>query len=168
MQEGESVTLQQQAPAECLSVYREFFAYVKKTEPDIIRDQEAQKRWLSQNLRQALAQNIARFGKETNVPDFPTNQTFLNVWSRPETYSIIGSRHYDYRDGKNPEDNRAVIDVVYDWGYSDSLDNQYPGQKSLMSFIFVFEEGTWKLDDIYTFNDTYAPAGSLSAYWKRE
>jgi hypothetical protein len=95
------------------------------------------------------------------------NQTFLGVWSSPETYSIIGSRHYDYRDAKNPDDNRAVIDVLYDWGYSDSLDNQYPGQKILKSFIFVFEDGAWKLDDIYNFTDTYASPGSLSAYFSR-
>jgi hypothetical protein len=130
MREVQSANSQNQAPDECLAAFREFFAYVKKTEPDIIRDQTAQTRWLSQNFRKALLKDIARFGKETDGPDFPSNQTFLGVWNRPETYSIIGSRHYDYRDAKNPDDNRAVIDVLYDWGYSDSLDNQYPGQKA--------------------------------------
>jgi hypothetical protein len=168
MREVESAISAKPAPAECLAAFREFFAYIKKTQPDMIRDQTAQNRWLSRNLRKALAHNVARFANETNVPDFPTNQTFLGVWSRPEIYSIIGSRHYDYHDAKNPEDNRAIIDVLYDWGNSDSLDNQYPGQKSLKSFIFVFEEGAWKLDDIYNFTDAYASPESLSSYWNRD
>jgi hypothetical protein len=168
MQEVESKATLKKAPDECLSAFREFFAYVKKREPDVIQDQNAQNRWLSQRLREALKHNVARFGKETNVPDYPTNQTFLGVWNRPETYSILGSRHYDYRDTENPDDNRAVIDVLYDWGHDSSLDNQYPGEKNLRSFVYVYEENAWKLDDIYNFNDEYAPAGSLSAYWNRE
>jgi hypothetical protein len=168
MREAQSANSQNRAPAECLATFREFFAYVKKSEPDIIRDQTAQTRWLSQNFRKALAEHIARFGKGANVPDFPSNRTFIGVWNSPETYSIIGSRHYDYRDAKNPDDNRAVIDVLYDWGNSDNLDNQYPGQKSLISFIFVLEEGAWKLDDIYNFTDTYASPDSLRGYFSRD
>lgn len=169
MQEVENTSApQKQAPAECVVTFREFFAYVKKTNPSIIDDQQSQKRWLSQNFRKALAHNVARFGKETTVPDFPDNHTFLGVWNKPTTYSIIGSRHYDYRDADNPDDNRAVIDVIYVWDHSGSLDNQYPGEKNLRSFIFVFEDGAWKLDDIYNFTDEYAPPGSLSAYFSRE
>jgi hypothetical protein len=47
---------------------------------------------------------------------------------------------------------------------SDGLDNQYPGEQSLHSFVFVFEEGTWKLDDIYTFDDEYVSPASLRSY----
>ncbi len=168
MQEAENSAIQKQAPVECLAVFREFFAYVKKIDPDIIRDKDAQNRWLPKSLRKALEHNVASFGKETNGPDFPNNQTFLGVWNEPENYSIIGSRHYDYHDGNNPEDNRAVIDVLYDWGHEDSLDNQYPGEKSLLSFTFIFEDEVWKLDDIYNFNDKFAPSESLNAYWSRK
>jgi len=159
--------VQKQAPAECLAVFREFFSYVQKSEPDLITDEQAQKRWLSQSLRKALAHNLERFGNETNVPDYPSNQSFIGVWDDPTTYSIIGSRHYDFRNNNNPNDNRAVIDVLYEWDEVGSLDNQYAGEKSIVSFIFIYEDGAWKLDDKYRFTDEYASPGSLSSYWSR-
>ena len=67
-----------------------------------------------------------------------------------------------------PDDNRAVIDVLYEWDENGSLDNQYPGTKALKSFIFVFEDGVWKLDDVYTFSDEYASPESLRAYFSRQ
>ena len=38
-----------------------------------------------------------------------------------------------------------------------SLDNQYPGEKFLFSIIYVYEDGAWKLDDIYNFSDEFMP-----------
>ena len=32
------------------------------------------------------------------------------------------------------------------------------------SFIFLLEDGAWKLDDIYTFRGTYSQAESLNQY----
>ena len=156
------------APEECLATFQEFFRYVQKSEPSIITDTQAQNRWLSENLRKALAHNVKRFEGRTDVPDYPTNHTFVGVWDFPDTFSVIGSRHYDNRDSDNRNDHRAVIDVLYEWGADGDLDNNYPGEKSLRSFIFVNEEGVWKLDDCYTFTDEFAQAGSLSSYWWRE
>lgn len=157
-----------QAPAECVAVFRAFFRYVQKQEPSILTDAEAQNRWLSRLMRTSLASHIKRSGKPQENPDYPSNVSFVGVWNRPTTFSIIGSRHYDYRNADNPDDNRVAIDVLYDWDQKGSLDNQYPGEKSLRSFIFVHEDGAWKLDDIYTFTDKYARPGSLRSYFDKQ
>jgi hypothetical protein len=157
-----------QAPSECLVTFREFFQYVQKSEPSIITDTQAQNRWLSENLRKALANNLLRFENQKNVPDYPSNADFVGVWDMPTTYSIVGSRQYDNRDWKNPNANRVIVDVLYEWDSEGSLDNNYPGTNSLRSFIFVYEDGMWKLDDIYNFRAEYESSGSLSSYWWRD
>ena len=157
-----------EAPAECIAVFRVFFDYVRKAEPSLITDQEAQGRWLSKLFRKSLAEAIKQAGSPQENPDYPSNGSFVGVWSYPTSFSIIGSRHYDYRNARNPDDNRAVIDVLYEWDENGSLDNQYPGTKALKSFIFVFEDGVWKLDDVYTFSDEYASPESLRAYFSRQ
>ena len=40
----------------------------------------------------------------------------------------------------------------------------YPGDERTTSFIFVFEDGAWKLDDIYTFRGEFVHAESLNQY----
>ena len=59
------------APRECLVAFRGFFQYLQKTEPGIVRDEQAQKRWLTQELRKALAQKLGRFTSPADDPDFP-------------------------------------------------------------------------------------------------
>ena len=157
-----------EAPAECIAVFRVFFDYIRKAEPSLITDQEAQGRWLSKLFRKSLAEAIKRAGSPKENPDYPSNGSFVGVWSYPTSFSIIGSRHYDYRNARNPDDNRAIIDVLYEWDENGSLDNQYPGTKALKSFVFVFEDGAWKLDDVYTFSDEYASPESLRAYFSRQ
>lgn len=153
-----------QAPSECLATFREFFSYLQKSESNIITDEKAQSRWLSKSMRTSLNGHIMRFGDPMEKPGFPSNSSFIGVWNNPTTFSIIGSRHYDYRNSKNPNDNRAVIDVVYEWEANDderNLNNQYPEQRFLISFIFVYEDDKWKLDDVYTFSDEYMTPGGL-------
>lgn len=157
-----------QAPVECLAVFRAFFAYVQKREPSILTDQKAQERWLSRLMRKALATHIQHSGDPKENPDYPSNQSFVGVWDAPTTFSVIGSRHYDFRNPDNPDDNRTVIDVLYEWSKNGNLDNNYPGEKSLRSFVFVYEDGAWKLDDIYTFSDEYASPGSLRGYFQKD
>lgn len=156
-----------QAPDECLKQFRDLFKYLQEREPDIVEDEQAQKRWLSKLMRASLAGFAKRAGNARDHHDFPSNQTFIGVWNNPTSFSILGSRHYDYRDPDNPDDNRAVIDVLYEWEENPdgNLNNQYPGEKSLRSFIFVHEDGSWKLDDIYTFTDEYASPESLRGYF---
>ncbi|MEJ7623481.1 MAG: hypothetical protein WKF34_05775 [Pyrinomonadaceae bacterium] len=169
MQEVENNShAQKQAPAECAAVFKEFFNYVKKVEPDIVADEQAQNRWLSQSLRKRLVNYAKRAGSPTENPAYPRNSFFVGVWNEPTTYSIVGSRHYDYHNSKNPNANRAIIDVLYEWGNENTIQNQYPGIKSLRSFIFVYEGGAWKLEDIYTFNDEFSSAESLSNGWAKE
>jgi hypothetical protein len=155
------------APAECKAVFRAFFAYVQKKEPSILTDKQAQDRWLSRQMRASLAKHIQNSGNPKENPDYPSNQSFVGVWDNPTTFSIFGSRHYDYRDATNPDDNRAVIDVLYEWSKTGGPNNNYPGEKMLRSFIFVFEDGVWKLDDVYTFSDKFATPESLKAYFEK-
>jgi hypothetical protein len=143
------------APKECLLAFREFFRYLQKTEPGIVRDEQAQKRWLTQDLRKALMQKVATFTSPQDNPDFPGNGTFIGSWDYPTTYSIVASRRY----GK-----RAVIDVLYKWGAK----TNYPGDERTTSFIFLLEDGAWKLDDVYTFRGEFVQAESLNQYFREK
>ena len=139
------------APRECLAAFRGFFQYLQKSEPGIVRDEQAQKRWLTQELRKALAQKLATFTSPKDDPDYPSNYTFIGSWDQPTSYAVVASRRY----GK-----RAVIDVLYKWGPK----TNYPGDERTTSFIFLLEDGAWKLDDIYTFRGEYVQAESLNQY----
>ena len=143
------------APRECLAAFRGFFQYLQKSEPGIVRDEQAQKRWLSQELRKALAQKLATFSSPADNPDYPSNNTFIGSWDQPTSYAIVASRRY----GK-----RAVIDVLYKWGPK----TNYPGDERTTSFIFLLEDGAWKLDDIYTFRGEFVQAESLSQYLREK
>ena len=155
------------APVACVGVFRAFFTYLQNQQPNIVTDEQSQNRWLSRLMRKAFATHIQRSGTPNENPDYPSNQTFLGVWNNPSTVSIVGSRHYDHRNTKNLNANRAVIDVLYEWDMKVSPNNNYPGDRSLRSFIFVYEDGAWKLDDVYTFAGTYSTAESLRAYFEQ-
>jgi len=143
------------APRECLLAFRGFFQYLQKTEPGIVRDEQAQKRWLSQEMRKALAQKLATFTSPADDPDYPSNNTFIGSWDQPSSYAIVASRRY----GK-----RAVIDVLYKWGPK----TNYPGDERTTSFIFLLEDGAWKLDDVYTFRGEFVQAESLNQYLREK
>jgi hypothetical protein len=143
------------APRECVSAFREFFSYLQKPGTNIIRDEAAQTRWLSQELRKSLAQKVATFTSPADDPDFPSNATFVGSWDNPTTYSLVSSRRYG---------SRAVIDVLYKWGPK----TNYPGDERTSSFVFLLEDGAWKLDDIYTFRGAFVQAESLSQYLREK
>ena len=143
------------APRECLASFREFFSYLQQADTNIIRDEAAQNRWLSQQLRKALTQKVATFTSPADDPDFPSNATFVGSWDYPTSYSLVNSRRYG---------NRAVIDVLYKWGPN----TNYPGEERISSFVLVFEDRAWKLDDIYTFRGTFAQAESRSQYLREK
>ena len=151
IQEVKSGALSVVAPNECVLAFRDFFRYLQRNDANIVRDQVAQKRWLTAELRKALAQKLATFTSAGDDPDYPGNGTFIGSWDYPTTYSIVASRRYG---------NRAVIDVLYKWGPK----TNYPGDERTTSFIFMLEDGAWKLDDIYTFRGAYVSAESLSQY----
>jgi len=143
------------APRECLQAFRGFFDYLQRTNTNIIRDEIAQKRWLTQELRKALAQKVATSTSPQDDPDYPSNATCVGSWDYPSTYSVAASRRYR---------RRAIIDVLYTWGPK----TNYPGDERASSFIFVLEDGTWKLDDIYTFRGAYVETESLSQYLRQK
>jgi hypothetical protein len=144
-------TISVAAPKQCLLAFREFFNYLQKNEPSIVKDERAQKLFLSENLRKAFQQKIASFTSGSDDPDFPSNATFIGSWDYPTTYSIVSSRRYG---------DRAIIDVLYKWGPK----TNYPGDERTTSFIYVFEDRMWKLDDVYTFRGEFAKAESLNQY----
>jgi hypothetical protein len=143
------------APKECVATFREFFSYLQKKDTSIVKDHQAQQRWLTQELRKAFQQKLATFTTPQDDPDYPSNSTFLGSWDYPTTYSIVASRRY----GK-----RAIIDVLYKWGPK----TNYPGDERTTSFIFLLEDGKWKLDDVYTFRGEFAQAESLNQYLREK
>jgi hypothetical protein len=145
-------TISVAAPKQCLLAFREFFNYLQRNEPSIVKDERAQKLFLSENLRKAFQQKIASFTSGSDDPDFPSNATFIGSWDYPTTYSIVSSRRYG---------DRAIIDVLYKWGPK----TNYPGDERTTSFIYVFEDRMWKLDDVYTFRGEFAKAESLNQYF---
>lgn len=143
------------APEKCLLAFRELFRYLQRNDISIVRDERTQKLWLTAELRKALMQKVATFTSAEADPDFPGNGTFIRSWDYPTTYSIVSSRRYG---------NRAIIDVLYKWGPG----TNYPSDERTTSFIFMLEDGIWKLDDIYTFRGKFVRAESLSQYFREK
>ena len=143
------------APQACLLAFRALFNYLQQSDANLVRDEAAQKRWLTPELRQALAKKVATFSSPADDPDFPSNATFVGSWDYPTTYSIVSSRRYR---------QRAIIDVLYQWGPK----TNYPGDERTTSFVFAFAEGAWKLDDIYTFRGAFVQAESLGQYLREK
>ena len=64
-------------------MFREFFSYLQKNEPGIVKDEQAQQRWLTQQLRKALKEKLATFTSPQDDPDYPSNRTFIGSWDSP-------------------------------------------------------------------------------------
>jgi hypothetical protein len=143
------------APRACLAVFHEFLNYLQKSDTNIVRDEAAQKRWLTRLLRMEFAQKLATFPNPADDPDYPSNATFIGAWDYPSTYAVAATRRYG---------PRAVIDVLYKWGPN----TNYAGDQRTTSFVFLYEDGAWKLDDIYTFRGAYVSAESLSQYFREK
>jgi hypothetical protein len=165
--------IQKPASKKAISTFVDFFEYVKKSEPDIVEDRQAQERWLTKGFRESMMKsNSAWVEYLKKNPDYkpggPTNSSFTGVWNQPTTYSIVSTREYDYRDKDNPLALRTMIDVLYVWGKEKDICNQYPGVRNLHTFMFIFEDGAWKLDDIYIFNDEFTGSESLRQYFNND
>jgi hypothetical protein len=172
-QVSKNPVIKKPASAKAISTFVALFEYVKKAKPDIVQDQKAQERWLTKTFRsEMLAFNAARveYMKQhpTDKPEYPSNYSFLGVWNKPTTYSIVSARQYDYRNAANPNAYRTTVDVFYEWGHEDTINNQYPGVRNLHSFMFTMEDGSWKLDDIYVYNDEFTTSESLRQYFRTE
>lgn len=164
--------IQKKASDAAIAAFVAFFEYVKKDEPDIVRDAKAQEKWITKSLRKDMmdfnnAWDEYMAKNPDHKPEHPNNDSFLGVWNQPTTYSIVSARQYDYRNKENPNAFRTVIDVFYEWGDEKDICNQYPGVRGLHSFMFVFEDGAWKLDDIYIYNDEFTTSRSLRQYFRQ-
>jgi len=150
-----------EAPAECLVISREFIAYIFRGEPDIAKDKGAQDRWLTEYFRKGLAHRQEVYAeyvkREPETPERqPSNADFVGSWDYPTSYVIQGSRRYG---------ERAIVDIMFSWGEK----TQYPGDRRLVSYVFVREGNTWKLDDIYTFRGEFtAGSESLSQTFRKD
>jgi hypothetical protein len=80
------------APKQCLLAFREFFNYLQKNEPDIVKDERAQKLFLSDNLRKAFQQKIASF---TNGSDDLTSREMGRSLARGIIRQLIRSSPRD-------------------------------------------------------------------------
>src|SRR6266498_278287 len=78
----------------------------------------------------------------------PSNGDFIGSWDYPTSFRLVDSRL---------SGQRAVVDVQFAWGKN----TNYPGDKRLTSYILVRESGSWKLEDIYSFEGKFVSAGSL-------
>lgn len=149
-----------QAPAECLKSFHDFFDYVQQPEPDIAKDQQAQIRFLSNKMQKAILRKIEIEDKKAkenpkDKREYPENGSFVGAWDYPTTYEIVGSRIYG---------EQAAIDVLYKWGEN----TEYAGNERLSSFIYKREGVLCKLEDIYTFDGAYNDAESLINYFRKD
>jgi hypothetical protein len=142
-----------EAPAEAVKRVHEIIKYLFHQKPDIATDKGAQNRWLSDQMRKALANRktvYAAYAKEN--PDSPegppSNSDFIGSWNYPTGFRFVGSRLAG---------QRAVVDVQFTWG----KDTEYPGDTRLTYYVLVRENGSWKLEDIYTFEGKFVSAESL-------
>ena len=141
------------APTDAVQRVREIIKYLFHQKPDIASDTSAQTRWLSEPMRKALANRqkvYANYAKENPDPTEgpPSNADFIGSWDYPTSFRIVDARL---------SGQRAMVDVLFTWG----KDTQYPGDTRLTSYILVRQHGTWKLEDIYTYEGKFVSAGSL-------
>lgn len=163
--------IQKTASVKAIATFVEFFEYVKKYKPDMVEDSKAQERWLSADFRKTMMESNAVWieylkKNQDHKPDGPSNSSFTGVWNQPTTYSIVSTRQYDYRDKENPRAFRTMIDVIYVWGNEANINNQYPGVRNLHTFMLIFENRAWKLDDVYIYNDEFTSSESLRQHFR--
>jgi len=141
------------ASPESLAALHRFLTYIYKPKPVLTKDNSAQVELLTRHVRDGIEhlwQEYAKFEKDNPGYDCsPDNDLFVGAWDYPSTYSIVGSRRYA---------SRAIIDVIYRWG----PETNYSGDERLVSYVLVFEDRKWKLDDIYTFRGEFIDAETLT------
>jgi len=141
------------APTQAIQQASDLIKYLFHERPDIASDTSAQTRWLSEPMRKALANRqtvYANYAKEN--PDSPegppSNSDFIGSWNYPTSFRFVGSRL---------SGQRAVVDVLFRWGKN----TEYPGDTRLTYYVLVRQNGSWKLEDIYTFEGKFVAAESL-------
>ena len=134
------------AAASPQQVAKDFFAYlaenhIDSTGVDIGSDANAQEKFLSNRLRNALhatQRHIQRHQPLTSagVPfKMPDNKTFLLAWDPPKRFTNTRTLETPYT---------AIVAGRAIWG----ADQQYRNQVRPTFFVLVFERGAWRIDDI--------------------
>jgi hypothetical protein len=148
-------------PKEAVALLRDFITYIYRQEPDLFHDESAQKRFLTAELRKAAAHRWQLYQdymkKHEMVHSPPSNGTFVGVWEYPSEYLIEGGRQ---------SEKQVSIDILFKWGCPE--DNYYR-YTMRVSYTFLHEDGTWKLNDAYTHKGEFMSEYSLSEeLWRND
>ena len=123
---------------------QDFFSYLLAAKHDLSTDGAVQKRWLTQDLRRALASTIAATSRALKAHpdekiDAPDNSTFKVAKSNAAA----------------PE---ASVEVMLTWGPK----TNYPGDVQKRTVALVLEEGAWRIKEITIHPSKFAQAGTLT------
>ncbi|MCP3899880.1 MAG: hypothetical protein GY707_09240 [Desulfobacteraceae bacterium] len=130
--------------------------YLLEDDTNIGNDHVAQDKWLSRKLKSELANNQeackqAQKLRPTDKILLPNNNNFVHSWEKPSFFKILGYRKYE---------KIVFVDVQFKW----STDQNYAGEQRIEFFIFIMENNTWKLDDVYNVRSNFSEPESLSSY----
>lgn len=131
----------------------DFFTYLLSRKHDIVKDSAAQNRWLTQEVRHALATAESAASKAAKAHpgeqiDSPDNGTFLAAWDPPTSFKIIGTK---------AKDATATVDLLFTWGPK----TEYPGETRKMTVLLAQEDGGWKVSDIQSHAAKFNKASTL-------
>ncbi len=120
----------------------DFFAYLLKPKRDITKDSVAQDRWLTKDVRHALATAMAGADKAAKAHPgeqiaAPDNGTFLAAWDPPTSFKVTETK-------STPP--TARVEVRFTWGPK----SQYPGETRMMTVQLIQEDGAWRIADIHS------------------
>jgi hypothetical protein len=129
-------------PATSEATVSEFFTYLLSPKHHIVTDSKAQSRWLSNDVRAALAKADAASSKAAKAHpneqvDEPDNGTFLSAWDPPTSFKVT--------DAKTTSPT-ARVELLFTWGPK----TQYPGESRKMTVNLLLEDGAWKISDIHS------------------
>jgi len=148
-----AITTARAAEASPEATVTDFFSYLLKTKHDITKDSAAQARWLTKDVRHALAAAEAGANKASKAHpdeqvDGPDNGTFLAAWDPPTSFKVTGTK-------STPP--TARVDLLYTWGPK----TQYPGETRAMTVLLAMEDGGWKVSDIQSHKSKFSPESTL-------
>ena len=131
----------------------DFFHYLLTSKRDITKDSAAQNRWLTKDVRHALAVADAGSAKAAKAHpneeiDGPTNGTFLAAWDPPTSFKVTDTK-------STPPTKR--VNLRFTWGPK----TQYPGETRNMTALLTLEDGAWKISDIHSHAAKFNPESTL-------
>jgi len=135
------------------STVNDFFTYLLNPKHDITKDSAAQTRWLTKDVRHALATAIAGSDKAAKAHpgeqiDAPNNGTFLAAWDPPTSFKVTEAK-------STPP--TARVDLRFAWGPK----SQYPGQTRMITALLTLEDGAWRISDIHSHAAKFNPDSTL-------